>query len=345
MKVVKEFATGWGDTYPIQWSERVEEELTGTARGHLFIPLMRPFDHLAGPNETTTFLTSETSRFAVEALRGTQPCFHRNADFDELFFQWAGESVYETEYGVFKAMPQHLTLIPSGVSHRASGSADCLRMSIRLRDPIDVLIDERRHIGETDYRVSWSGAPEWPVPSGQAVATKGQVTESVHTWGDRDGEETLIERQYDRLVGVSTGGRSLHNIRLFDIFEKLTGGLGPGPVCMKNDSFLIECYNTPGEQAAFHRGNRNEEFQFQFAGTADNICEFGTARMQAGDLFIVRRGIGHRVVGSPNFRRLVIYSKDPWTVAIDPQQPRYKTTFSVEERVVEAAPWRSEPRP
>ena len=120
MKPVKEFATGWGDTYPIQWSNRIEEELTGTARGHLFIPLMRPFDHLAGPNEPTKFLTSDTSRFAVEALRGTQPCFHRNVDFDELFFQWAGEALYETEYGVFKAMPQHLTLIPSGVASTTS---------------------------------------------------------------------------------------------------------------------------------------------------------------------------------------------------------------------------------
>lgn len=342
MKIIKEFATGWGDTYPIQWSQRTEGDLIGTAKGHLFVPLMRPFDHLADPNRPMPFLKATTSRFSVEALRGTQPHFHRNADFDELFFQWAGETQYETEYGVFSAKPQHLTLMPSGISHRATGSANSLRMSICLRDPVDVLIDERGHIGETDYRVIWQGGPDWPIPADRATQSKGRVTESVHAWDDKPGDETLIVRDYDRLVGVSTDGRKLCNLRLFDVFEKVTGGLGPGPVSMKNGSFLVECYNTPGEQAAYHRGNRNEEFQFQFSGSADNICEFGSERMQAGDLFIVRRGIGHRVVGSPEFRRIVIYSKEPWTVLIDPAKALRKTTFSVEETVIDAAPWRSE---
>jgi len=342
MKTFKEFATGWGDTYPIQWSQRAEEDMIGTAKGHLFLPLTRPFDHIEAPNKPVQFLEATTSRFYVEALRGTQPHFHRNADYDVLFFQWAGETLYETEYGVFTAKPHHLTVIPSGVSYRSTGSADHLRMAIHLRNPIDVLIDERGHIGETEYDVTWTGAPQWPIPADRAQASRGAVTESVRTWDDEEGDLTIIQRQYDRLVNTSTDGRGLHNIRLFDIFEKPTGGLGPGPISMKNDDFLVECYNTPGEQAAFHRGNRNEEFQLQFAGTADNICEFGTAKMKPGDLFIVRRGIGHRVIGSKNFRRMVIYSKQPWKLLIDPAKAARVSTFEVTERIIDPAPWRSQ---
>lgn len=342
MKSVKEFATGWGDDYPIQWSKRVEEEMIGTAKGHLFLPLTRPFDHLRAANEPVAFLESTTSRFFVEAVRGTQPYFHRNADYDVLFFQWAGETLYETEYGVFTAKPHHVTVIPSGVSFRSSGSANNLRMYIQLCNPIEVLIDERGHIGETEYHVGWHGGPDWPVPADRAVAGKGKVIESVRTWADVEGEMTLIDREYERLVNASSDGRGLHNIRLFDIFDKPTGGLGPGPICMKNEDFLVECYNTPGEQAAFHRGNRNEEFQLQFAGTADNICEFGVAKMNPGDLFIVRRGIGHRVIGSEKFRRMVIYSKQPWKLLIDPANALRSSSFEVTENIIEAAPWRSQ---
>jgi mannose-6-phosphate isomerase-like protein (cupin superfamily) len=342
MKKVREFATGWGDGYPTTWSERGEEDLIGSAKGgHLLIPRFRPFDFLTAPNKPLCFLDSVSNRISIEAPRGTQPHFHRNVDFDEVFFQWCGETSYETEFGIVKAKPAELMLIPSGVAHRATGGAESLRLSIRLRDPLEVLITEKDQLGETEYTVRWVGGPDWAVPSERAP-TKGRVTESIHTWADQAGDETLVERDYERMVGVSSEGRAIHKIRLFDIFKEITGRRGPGPVSMRNERFFTECYNTTGAQFAFHRGNRNEEFQFQFFGTADNICEFGTEKMGPGDLFIVRRGIAHRVIGSRDFRRLVLYSADPWKLQLDPAQPVRKSRFEVTEKVVDQAPWRAE---
>jgi Xaa-Pro aminopeptidase len=167
MKTIGEFSTGWGDDYPQGWSDRVMDDLVGVSKGgHLMVPTFRPFDFLEGPNKPLTYMSAKSNRIAVEAVRGAQPMFHRNADFDEVFFQWAGETTYETEWGVVTAKPAELMLLPSGVAHRAIGSAGCLRMSIRLRDPVEVLIDETHHIDHTEYEVAWRGGPDWPVPAG-----------------------------------------------------------------------------------------------------------------------------------------------------------------------------------
>ncbi len=344
MSKVREFATGWGQMQPQSWTERDESDVVGAAKGgHLHVPSFRPFDFLAGPNAPLTYLASASSRIAVEALRGTQPRFHRNIDFDELFFQWAGETVFETKYGIVTAKPAELVLIPNGVAHCATGSADCLRLSVRVRDPLEVLVTDEKHVGETKYRVAWAGGPDWPVPA--ATAKTATVLENLHTWDDKPDDETVVERRREGLVGVATGGRVVQKIRLFDIFTEITGRRGPGPVSMKNDRFFVECYNTTGAQFAFHRGNRSDEFQFQFCGTADNICEFGTDKMGPGDLAVVRRGISHRVIGSNNFRRIVLYGRDPWQLMIDPAKPLRRTRFEVAETVIDAAPWRKELAP
>jgi hypothetical protein len=341
MTKVREFATGWGQMSPQSWTERDDSDLVGAGKGgHLFIPGFRPFDFLAAANAPLTYLASSSSRIAVDAPRGTEPRFHRNVDFDEIFLQWAGETVYETEYGVFAAKPAELMLIPGGVAHCAAGSADSLRLRVAARDPIEVLVTAEKHVGETAYAVHWEGGPAWPVPA--ASAKSATVLESLHTWDDNPGDETLIERSRERLVGTMSGGGGVHKIRLFDIFTEITGRRGPGPVSMRNDRFFVECYNTTGAQFAFHRGNRSEEFQFQFCGAAENISEFGTDHMGPGDLAVVRRGVSHRVIGSNGFRRIVLYSRDPWQVLIDPKTPLRRTRFEVSETVIDAAPWRRE---
>jgi hypothetical protein len=340
---VREFATGWGN-YPRTWFDRIEEDLVGTAKGHLSIPLFRPFDFLTAPNKSLIYLESNSSRVAVDANRGAEDYFHRNCDFDQVFFQWAGETIYETEFGRCSAKPADLMLIPAGIAYHATGSADSLRLSIATNEPLDTLIGEDAHVGMTQYSVRWNGAPAWPVPQGRSSLGKGRVLERLHTWRDKPDDTTLIERDYGRLVGVASEGRPIHKIRLFDIFTEITGRKGPGPVPMQNAGLIFECYNTDGDQRGFHRGNRNEEFQFQFMGSANNLCEFGADEMQSGDLFIVRRGIAHRVADCRNFRRLVLYSKEPWQLMIDPAKPVRRTTFEVEETVIEAASWRDDLR-
>lgn len=341
MAKVREFANTWDRNLPPTWTERDESELIGSSKGgHLYVPCFRPFDFLAGPNERLTYLASVSSRIAVDAPRGVEPRFHRNIDFDTLYFQWSGETSYETEFGTLAAKPAELLLIPAGVAHTWFGSADSLRLVVHLRDPLDVLCTADKHVGETDYCVTWIGGPQWPAPP--APAKTETVLENLHTWDDRPGDETVVERRRAGLVGTSSGPRAPQKIRLFDLFTEITGRRGPGPVSMRNDSFFVECYNTVGAQFAFHRGNGNDEFQFQFCGTADNICEFGIDKMTPGDLVLVKRGIAHRVIGSPNFRRIVLYGREPWQVLIDPTKPLRRTRFDVAETVIDAAPWRKE---
>jgi hypothetical protein len=146
------------------------------------------------------------------------------------------------------------------------------------------------------------------------------------------------------LIGSSKDGRGIHKIRLFDIFTELTGVRGPGPISMLNSGFFIECYNTLGEQWAFHRGNRNDEAQFQFQGTAGNISEFGAGALDSGEIYIQRRGIAHRVTGGPAYRRMVYYSQERWKLMVDPRKPLRNTTFEITERVIESAPWREDVR-
>jgi hypothetical protein len=341
MTKFREFANTWDRDLPPTWTEREESDLIGSAKGgHLHVPCFRPFDFLAGPNQTLTYLVSVSSRIAIDAPRGAEARFHRNVDFDTLYFQWAGETSYETEFGALTAKPAELLLIPGGVAHTWVGTSDSLRLIAQVRDPLEVLCTAEKHVGETDYRVTWVEGPNWPAQPAPAPAAT--VLESLHTWDDQPGDETVIERRRAGLIGTSSGGRPVQKVRLFDLFTEITGRRGPGPVSMRNDSFFVECYNTVGAQFAFHRGNGNDEFQFQFCGTADNICEFGTDKMTPGDLVLVKRGISHRVVGSKNFRRIVLYGREPWRVMIDPTKPLRRTRFDVAEKVVDAAPWRKE---
>lgn len=341
MSKAREFANTWDRDLPFTWTEREESDLIGSSEGgHLFIPCFRPFDFLVAPNQMLTYFASASSRLAVDAPRGVEPLFHRNVDFDTLYFQWAGETRYETEFGSVTAKPAELTLIPGGVAHSWTASGESLRLIAHVHDPLEVLVTAEKHVGETDYRVAWVGGPDWPAPAAPAASDK--VIESLHTWYDKPGDKTLIKRHRASLDGRSSGGRTVQKIRLFDIFTEVTGRKGPGPVSMRNDSFFVECYNTDGAQFAFHRGNGNDEFQFQFFGTADNICEFGTDKMTPGDLVMVRRGIAHRVIGSRNFRRIVFYGREQWELLIDPKKPSRQTRFDVTETVLDAAPWRKE---
>ena len=340
MTAIGENATGWGHGYPPGVAQRTVEDLVGVSvGGHLLVPEFRPFDFLEAPNRPLTYLSAPTNRVAVEAVRGGQPMFHRNADFDEVFFQWAGETTYETECGVVKAHPAELLLIPSGVAHRAIGTSESLRMSVRVRAPLDVIIDASGHIGETRYDITWVGGPEWTAEPDEAGEN---MFESVHTWDDRPDEETFISRSRSRLIGAQSQGRGLVKVRLFDIFTGLTGAGKRPPTVMSNPDFMIECFNSIGPQRTFHRGNRADETQIQFQGTAENLSEFGTAHMDSGDQYVVRRGIAHRVIGSPRYRRMVFYSEQRWQLHIDPLAPVRTSSFSTQETVIESAPWREE---
>src|SRR5438067_12753677 len=87
MTKIREFATTGGSPGPRMWCDRDKEELIGSAKGAPEdIPNFRPFDMLAEPNQSLVVLQNQDMRVGVENLSGTQPAFHRNSDYDTLYF-------------------------------------------------------------------------------------------------------------------------------------------------------------------------------------------------------------------------------------------------------------------
>ena len=234
------------------WFDRDKEELIGSAKGAPEdIPNFRPFDMLAEPNQSLVVLQNQDMRVGVENVSGTQPAFRRNSDYDTLYFQFAGRTTIETEYGVFEQQCGELLLVPEGIAQRSTGSADSLRLFVHLREPIEPLYSAEKHHSHTEFEMVRTGGPGWAAPSGPAAPPAGKVVEQVYLW-DR-AEPTTVQRDTAYLIGKATEGRGVTHYRVFDIFHEMTGKRGPGPMLAKSSTFFCEVYNTEGEQFAFHR--------------------------------------------------------------------------------------------
>ncbi len=105
-------------------------------------------------------------------------------------------------------------------------------------------------------------------------------------------------------------------------------------------NFVVEVYNTFGEQFAFHRALHSEEFGLQFAGRAINMSEFcAELEMIPGVCALVPLGIAHSVICDPGFLRIVPYSRIPWDVRVDPVQHAYESRFEVTTTIVKPHAW------
>ena len=54
------------------------------------VPLFRPFDLLATPNQALTILHNDDHRIGVESVVGARDAFVRHIDFDTVYFQFRG---------------------------------------------------------------------------------------------------------------------------------------------------------------------------------------------------------------------------------------------------------------
>jgi hypothetical protein len=345
-----EMMTSWhGSGRPnlLAWSDRTKAMLMGTAKGRRHVPGFRPFDLLAAPNQQLVILENEDQQIGVEAVVGAQQEFLRYVDFDAVYFQFAGSTVIETEFGVYEMHPAEMMLVPEGIAHRAKGTADCLRYFAKVHAPITEAFDEGEHTGRTEFDVIRHGGPDWTIPAHLADAPKDRVVERMITWGEAPGDETLIERNYTDLVGATSLKRNakesgIKKFRAFDVFKYMTGvGKGPGPKIMLGKHFMAEVYNTVGEQHSFHRALRSEEIGLQFRGNSINMSEFDARHeMPPGMAGVVPLGIAH-CVGEcgPDFLRVVLYSDLKWKVRAAIDCPAYTSTFEVRTRVIEAPSW------
>jgi len=214
-------------------------------------------------------------------------------------------------------------------------------MFLNLHEPIFKVFKDEDHTSETTYVMRRHNGPNWSAPAAPPANSK--VFEKLYIWDEDPEEATIIERDYTDLVGVSSVKSKepiVKKIRAFDIFTEITGK-GPGPKIIESPHCLIDTYNTVGDQWAFHRALRSEEFALQFQGTGDNMSEYEhKTPTKPGDVMLVPIGIGHCIENcSKDFRRMVIYSRQRLNVLVNPAMHVYDSHFESKETVHKPAEW------
>jgi hypothetical protein len=226
MTKIREFMTGWEGDTQIQmtgWTERTKEGLRGTAKGKHKPPNLRPFDLIRAPHQPVALLANEDMRVSVDSAAGPAPFFHRNINFDETIFQFAGTSRVETEMGVETLAPGEMLLIPRGIAHRSIGDKDSLRQIVHVREAITSVMGEDLCTSRTQFEVKRIGGPDYSAAAA-VPAPSGTVVEKMFIWNDDPADATEIERQASELVGSSSTERdkkvsAVRKLRPFDLFE------------------------------------------------------------------------------------------------------------------------------
>jgi quercetin dioxygenase-like cupin family protein len=351
----REFMTTW-HTSPRPgieaWSTRNKANLMGSGRSTDYVPLFRPFDLLALPNQSRIILQNSDHRIGVESVCGAQPFFRRHIDFDTVYFQFAGTATIETEYGEYVMRPGDLMHVPEGISHRATGTADSLRWFAFVNDPFIAFMDESEHTGESEFRMIRHNGPNWTIPAGQEQPKKsGIVEERMVTWDHGPDDMTVVERDYGYLVDASSTHISekrsaIRVMRGFDVFKAIAGKKGAVEPIFQSPHLEIKTYNITGEQFAFHRALRSEEIRIQFRGEAEDMSELANQTCRPGDATVIPRGIAHSVIteppDSPLFLRLNFYSNIPWHYPTDLTRHFFNSTFEPQTIIRREAPWRIE---
>jgi mannose-6-phosphate isomerase-like protein (cupin superfamily) len=312
-KKIREFMTHRDPDEHI-WVERDESAVIGTARmGQRIVPKIRPFDLLrsaprSGNRARVTVWEGDTLRIATESLDGVEEQLTRAADHDVVLFQFSGRSQVEGECGVVELEPGEVLLVPAAISHRSTGSDDCLRLRVASRELINLGVDPEKPLTQTKFKVQSSERFTANGNSSQAKQN-GRTLEHISFWDPQS--DVWIERDAAALIGtVTDGSRPVKKIAAFDYFTGMTGkGGARAPVLYNGKEFRIDVYNLEEEQRGFHRGCDEDEIWFQFRGHSLNHTEWGAMELDAGQTAMIPRGIAHRITGSPGFLRMVFYSR------------------------------------
>ena len=93
---------------------------------------------------------------------GQQFGFHRGMDDDEIWFQFRGTAVNDTEWGVHELGPCEMGYVPRGIAHRITGSEGFLRFVLYFRHPMNPTVDESSHVGRSQIEVETVSAQDLP---------------------------------------------------------------------------------------------------------------------------------------------------------------------------------------
>ncbi|HTH97720.1 MAG TPA: hypothetical protein VL574_09900 [Stellaceae bacterium] len=351
-RATKEFMTTWHSSersYLPQWAMRDKSSLMNSGTSTKALPMFRAFDLLAKPNDSLVLLANSDHRIGVASICGAEQGFVRHVDFDTVLFQFAGQTVVETEFGEYAMDAGDLMLIPEGIAHRSSGSADSLRWFAHVNSPFTGLMTPEDEVSHTRFRVRRIGGPNWEIPADRRNAPMDRVTERMICWDDGPNDRSIFTRDYADLVStVSTSPREkksgIVKLRAFDLFKEIAGTSGEPKPVFRSKHLELKVYNIIGEQFAFHRALRSEEVRIQFRGTALDMSEVGNVDTSPGTVTVIPRGIGHSVVttpiDSPDFLRLNFYSGLPWSYPSDVAKHHFDSRFEIETEVIVKAGWR-----
>jgi len=246
--------------------------------------------------------------------------------------------------------PGEVMLVPGGISHRSIGRSDSLRYFCQTHEAVDYVMDEDKYTSHQTYVVKRVGGPDWSELEKQDTNARGRVFEKMHFWDDGPHDETIVERDYDSLVGVATlkprqEESGIRKLRAFDQFTEIAGKGGEAGLIalLESANMRVRTYNMQDEQFAFHRALRSEEVRIQFRGDALDLSEFENVPVSPGEITIIPLGISHSVISVPpdakDFLRLNFYSKVRWRVPIDPTQHVFNSRFEVDTTVHKEADW------
>lgn len=348
----KEFMTTWHTSersYLPQWAMRDKSSLMNSGKSTRAVPMFRAFDLIGEPDQQITVLANDDHKIGVASVCGAEQEFRRHVDFDTVYFQFAGETVIETEFGEYVMSAGDLMHIPEGIAHRSNGTADSLRWFAYVRAPFTSFMTNDDEVSHTKFTMKRVGGPNWTIPADRKSAPKDRVVERMICWDDKADDVSLFNREYADLVpATSTSPREkksgITKLRAFDLFKEIAGTSGEPKPVFRARHLELKVYNIVGEQFAFHRALRSEEVRIQYRGDALDMSEVGNVDTKPGTVTVIPRGIGHSVITTPvdcpDFLRLNFYSELPWSYPHDLTKHHFDSRFELTSEVVTPAAWR-----
>lgn len=312
-KKIREFMTHREPSEHI-WMTREESAVIGTARmGQRLVPHIRPFDLLRstplnGNRARATVFEGDALRVSTEYIVGCESQLTRAADYDIVYLQFSGRSEIESEGGVIELAPGEIALVPSAISHRSTGSDQCLRLRVATQEAVSEGVDPEKPL--TNNKFTCTASEPFGTANGRGETANGATAlEHISFWDPQS--DLWVEREVAALIGCKgEGGRPVRKLSAFNYFTGMTGQGGVrAPILYNGKEFRVDVYNLEQEQNGFHRGCDEDEIWFQFRGHSLNHTEWGAMELDAGQMSYIPRGVAHRITGSPGFLRMVLYSR------------------------------------
>ena len=154
-KVLEKLSTWYDTPEETTTVERKYEHIVGSFVGGGGLQKLRAFDYFTevtgqgGPGP----VIYESPVFKAEVYNTDRPmlAFHRGLDQDEIWFQFAGDCINESEFGTFHLLPGEMNHVPPGIAHRVVGFEGFLRFVLYSRKPCKLMVDPTKHLYESHF--------------------------------------------------------------------------------------------------------------------------------------------------------------------------------------------------